>query len=278
VRGETTRADIAPPSSYCSAPPHPAAKRGHPLPQGERDNNKTARLAFSPLILRAAERHAERRSIRDQLQPLPATDPHRLIWLAGEAVCAVPEAAAAWPKPAIGPPFYGFGPQGAAPVRFAGRETVLVRGSTVAPLGRLRAWLRATRWRSPGVTAGRVLFHLERYGVPAPRLLAFGQKLVSLTGAEWFALYEAPRGILLRRWRRTQCAAEQRKVYEAVTACLRKLHDAGCVLADPRAAFAVSAGGEVSIADPFAVRLVRRVTDDVRRRDRRAMAHLLGVE
>jgi hypothetical protein len=230
------------------------------------------------MILRAAEHHSSRRSIRDQLQPLPAIDPHRLVWLAGEAVCAVPEAAAVWSKPAIAPPFYGFGPQGAAPVRFAGREAILVRGSTAAPLGRLRAWLRATRWRSPGVTAGRVLFHLERYGVPAPRLLAFGQRLVSPTGAEWFALYEAPRGALLRRWRRTQCAAEQRKMFEAVTECLRKLHDAGCVLTDARAAFAVSADGAISVADPFAVQIVRRVTDDVRKRDLRAMALLLGVE
>ncbi|MBN9120405.1 MAG: hypothetical protein J0I06_14815, partial [Planctomycetes bacterium] len=215
---------------------------------------------------------------RDQLQPLPPTDPYRLVWLAGEAVCAVPEAAAAWPRPAIAPPFYGFGPVGPANVRFAGREAVLVRGRTSAPLGRLRAWLRATPWRSPGVTAGRVLFHLDRYGVPAPRLLAFGQRLTSATGAEWFALYEAPRGPLLRRWRRTAGAADQRKVFDAVAGCLRKLHDAGCVLTDPRAAFTVRAGGEVSIADPFAVRIVRRVTEAARERDRRAMAQLLGAE
>jgi hypothetical protein len=95
----------------------------------------------------------------------------------------VPEVAAVWPRPVLGPPFYGFGPAGASLVRFAGRDAVLVRGSSSAPLGRLRAWLRATPWRSPGATIGRVLFHLARYGVPAPRLLAFGQRLTSATGA-----------------------------------------------------------------------------------------------
>ena len=152
--------------------------------------------SFARLILRAAARHSARRSVRDQLQPEAA--PQRLVWLAGEAVCAVPAVAAVWPRPAIAPPFYGFGPDGTSRVRFAGRDAVLLRGRTSAPLGRFRAWLRAAPWRSPGVTAGRVLFHLARYGVPAPRLLAFGQRFVTATSAEWFALYEAPPTSLLQ--------------------------------------------------------------------------------
>lgn len=229
-------------------------------------------------ILRAAARHAQRRSVRDQLQPIPATNPHRLVWLAGEAVCAVPEVAAAWSRVAIAPPFYGFGRDGASSVRFAGREAVLVRGRTSAPLGRFRAWLRATPWRSPGATAGRVLFHLERYRVSAPRLLAFGQRLVSATGAEWFVLFEAPRGTLLRKWRRTACQSERRRVFDALAECLRNLHDAGCVLIDARSAFAIALDGSVSIADPCAVRIVRRVSESARQRDRAAVAHLMGVE
>ena len=106
----------------------------------------------------------------------PRANAQRLVWLAGEAVCAVPEVAAVWPRPAIAPPFYGFGPDGASQVKFAGRDAILLRGRTSAPFGRFRAWLRAIPWRSPGVTVGRVLFHLERYGVPAVRLLAFGQR------------------------------------------------------------------------------------------------------
>ncbi len=228
-------------------------------------------------ILRAAKRHAGRRSVRDQLQPQTTTTRQQLVWLAGEAVCAVPEVAAVWQEPAIGAPFYGSGPVGTVRVRFAGRDAVLVRGRTFAPLGRLRAWGRATPWRSPGATAGRVLFHLERYGVPAPKLLAFGQRLTSATRAEWFVLHEAPRGIPLRRWRRSACSTERLRVMSTVRECLRALHDAGCVLSDATTAFAV-AGGNVMIADPRAVRIVRRVDPADRERDRHTVARLLGVE
>jgi tRNA A-37 threonylcarbamoyl transferase component Bud32 len=228
-------------------------------------------------ILRAAARHAGRRSVRDQLQPQPDARPQRLVWLAGEAVCAVPEIAAVWPRLVIEPPFYGFGPNGATPVRFADRKAVLVRGTTFAPLGRFRAWLRATPWRSAGATIGRVLFHLERYGVPAPRLFAFGQRLTSSTRAEWFALYEAPPGVPLRRWRRTAGSGQRRALFGVVRECLTKLHAAGCVLADGRAALVVH-NESVCIGDPRAVRIVRRVSSSARRRDLRTVARLLGVE
>lgn len=223
----------------------------------------------------AAERHATRRSVRDQLQP--DTQKQRLVWLAGEAVCAVPEIAALWPSPAITAPFYGPGLNGALQVRIAGRDATLVRGCGSAPLGRLRAWARATPWRSEGVTIGRVLFHLERYGVPAPRLLAFGQRLSGLASAEWFALYEAPTGMPLRKWRRTASSSARRAALADVLACLDVLHAAGCALADPKNAFAL-ADGRVSVADPRAVRIVRRVSAATRRRDSRAAARFLGAE
>jgi tRNA A-37 threonylcarbamoyl transferase component Bud32 len=232
--------------------------------------------ALPEKVLQAAARHANRRSVQDQLQSVGG-DAQRLVWLAGEAVCAVPEIAARWPRLAIAPPFYGFGPDGASQVRFAGRDAVLVRGRTSAALGRFRARLRSAPWRSPGVTIGRVLFHLERYGVPAPRLFAFGQRLTGITTAEWFALYEAPSGVPLRTWRRTASTTARRAVLETVARCLKKVHDAGCVLTDPRTAFALD-GNTVSIADPCAVRIVRRVSARVRRRDLRSVTRLLGVE
>ncbi len=240
--------------------------------QGEQPAS-SGRAARQP-ILRAAARHAKRRSVRDQLSDAPA---QRLVWLAGEAVCAVPEVAAVWPRPAVAVPFYGFGADGASRVRFAGRDAILVRGTTSAPLGRVRAWLRATPWRSPGVTAGRVLFHLQRYGVPGPRLLAFGQRLTSATRAEWFALYEPPPGVVVRVWRRTAPAVERRRAFDAIAVCLSKLHDAGCVLTDAKAAFALD-GNRAAIADPCAVRIVKRVSAAARRRDLRNVARLLGTE
>ncbi|MDY3555816.1 lipopolysaccharide kinase InaA family protein [Gemmata sp. JC717] len=237
--------------------------------QGRAPENLLARA------LGAAARHATRRSVRDQLQP--GARPQRLVWLAGEAVCAVPEIAAVWPTPAIRSPFYGSGPTGALKVRMAGRDAVLARGRESAPLGRLRAWVRATPWRSEGVTIGRVLFHLERYGVPAPRLMGFGQRLTGLVSAEWFALYDAPPGVPLRKWRRTASSSARRAALASVLACLDALHAAGCVLTDPKNAFAFD-NGRVSVADPRAVRIVRQVGAATRRRDARAAARLLGAE
>ena len=261
VKGEASRA--------LSFTPHPSAKRRHPLPQGERDKNSV----FTANVLQAAARHATRRSIRDQLQ-LDAPS-QRLVWLAGEAVCAIPEIVAAWPRPAISPPFYG--DEGDARVRIADRDAVLVRGHTSAPLGRLRAWMRATPWRSAGVTIGRVLFHLQRYGVHAPQLLAFGQRLTGPTRAEWFALYEVPPGVPLRIWRQTASSVECRALSEEVARAVDKLHAASCVLTDAQAAFAVC-DGRVSIADPRAIRIVRRVSDSTRASDHRDAARLLGAE
>ena len=45
------------------------------------------------------------------------SDNQRLVWLAEEAVCAVPDVAATWPTPAIAAPFYGCEP-GEIPVTF----------------------------------------------------------------------------------------------------------------------------------------------------------------
>ncbi len=253
---------------------HPSRGRrstDHPLPQGEWDRNR----AFTTNIILAAARHAKRRSVRDQRQPETAAQ--RLVWLAGESVCAIPEVAAVWPRPAIAPPFYGFGANGVMHVHIAGRDAVLVRGRTSAPLGRFHAWVRATPWRSPGVTIGRVLFHLERYGVPAPRLLAFGQRLTSAMCAEWFALHDVPPGVPLRKWRHTASSGARRALLNDVSRCLEQLHAAGCVLTNARAAFAVD-NGRASIADPRAVRIVRRISDSTRSRDLRDVTRLLGVE
>ena len=203
----------------------------------------------TPLAVKAGRR----RSVRDQLQPAGTGPDQRLVWLAGEAVCAVPDVAANWPTPAVCPPFYD-GPPGTFAVTLPdGRPAVLVRGRSVAPLGRLRVWLRGRPWRSPGVTLGRVLFHLERYGVPAPRLYAFGQRLTGPVTAGWFALWEPPVGVPLTDPRRAE-------------PLLHRLHEAGCRLADP-SALRIDAAGRVSVGDPRAVRIVRRLTDRQRRAD-----------
>ncbi|MBX9585604.1 MAG: phosphotransferase [Gemmataceae bacterium] len=215
------------------------------------------RRVAGPVSARAVERLAAkargRRSVRDQRQPAGALPDQRLVWLAGEAVCAIPEVAAVWPMPAVRPPYYG-APAGPSVIALPdGRSAVLVRGRSVDLLGRLRAWLRGRPWRSPGVALGRVLFHLERYGVPAPRLYAFGQRITGPASAEWFALYEPPAGVPVTDPHRAEPV-------------LRRLHDAGCRYVGRGPLLWVDDAGRVSVGNPAAVRIVRRVTD----RDRRA--------
>lgn len=200
------------------------------------------------LVLTEANRLANRRSIRDQRQP-PSSLNQKLVWVAGEAVCAVPQVAAIWQSPAIAAPYYGCEP-GTLPVVLPdGRNCVLVRGRSVAPYGRFRAWLRGRSWRSPGVTLGRVLFHLERYGIPAPGLLAFGQRFTGPMSAEWFALHTPP-ATPLGTPPDFALAAQLGRI-------LRQLHDAGCSIGDnPLASFGIEEG-TICIRDPRAIRIAK---------------------
>ncbi|MBY0456834.1 MAG: lipopolysaccharide kinase InaA family protein [Gemmataceae bacterium] len=228
---------------------------------------------FVGQVVRTAIRHAGRRSVRDQLRPGCR---QLLIWVAGEAVCAVPEVAADWPTPAVASPFYGE-PPGVTRITLAEHDAILIRGVQCNLIARLMNWARRSPLRSPGVTIGRVLFHLQRYDIPAPRLLAFGQRSASAGRVEWFALYEPAAGMPLCRWRESATFPCRVAVGE-VRECLRRLHAAGCVLTDPQTAFVIDAEGKVSVADPRTVRIVRRVSERARRRDERAVNRLLGVE
>lgn len=233
-----------------------------------RDRLRVLRTALAPdrlaeaalLVEQEAAKLRDRRSIRDQRQPAATGTPQRLVWLAGEAVCAVPDVAATWPTPAAAAPFYGCEP-GTLTVRLPdGREGVLIRGRSFSPFGRLRAKFRERPWRSPGVTLGRVLFHLERYGVPAPRLLAFGQRFTGCATAEWFALHSPPPGPIPGTL--DLAAAED------LGRVLRRLHDSGCrPVGEPLAVFGLSDHG-VAVRDVTRLRIVRRITvRDHRERD-----------
>jgi tRNA A-37 threonylcarbamoyl transferase component Bud32 len=209
---------------------------------------------FSDLVRQVvaeAARIAEHRSIRDQRRSTAVVQ--RLVWVAGEAVCAVPDVAAVWPNPAIAAPYYG-GEPGMFPIQLPdGREAVLIRGRSFTPVGRFIAWVRGRSWRSPGVTLGRLLFHLERYGIPAPRLYAFGQRFTGSTTAEWFTLH-------------TPVAAPITTPPDLATAeqlgrRLRQLHDAGCsVVGNPLAIFGLD-DGSVCIRDILAIRIAKPKAD-----------------
>jgi hypothetical protein len=199
-----------------------------------------------------AVRFAHRRSIMDQRNSCAVQQ--RLVWIAGETACAIPEVAAVWPTPAIAPPFYNETP-GRLPVKLAdGRPAHLIRGRSFDPLGRMNCRLRGKSWRSPGAIIGRILFHLERHGIPAPRLLAFGQRLTGRASAEWFALHTPLPPPVSRL---TPALAEQ------LGRCLKQLHDAGCrPVGDPRRVFGIDGGA--CIRDVSAIRLVKSLTRPAR--------------
>ncbi|HEY3788990.1 MAG TPA: lipopolysaccharide kinase InaA family protein, partial [Urbifossiella sp.] len=193
-------------------------------------------------IERQSARSQKRRSIRDQRHTPVTRREQRLVWLAGEAVCAIPEVAAAWPKPAIAPPFYTDGPadkERLSRVRLPdGREVELLRGQSFEPLGRLFAAIRGKSWRSAGVMLGRVLFHLQRYGIPAPRLYAFGQRDTGPFRGDWFILYEPPTGRPLAEWLKNSTDdAVRRNVLEQASVWEKQLSEAGCCCRDEESPF-----------------------------------------
>ena len=121
------------------------------------------------------------------------SEPQRLVWVADEAVVAVPEVAEQWPTPAADAPFYLPARTPLVPQETLltpdGQRATLLRYRTHAPVGRLLCTLRERNWLAPACTHARVLLQLARYGVAAPRLLAFGQQLTSWAGADSFVLF-----------------------------------------------------------------------------------------
>jgi tRNA A-37 threonylcarbamoyl transferase component Bud32 len=230
-------------------------------------------------IVELANRLAGKSSVRTQRGVADVNQ--RLVWLDGEAAVAVPEVAAVWPTPAVSEPFYAaHGTPSRQRITFAdGRTAVLVRTATTDPLGRLTAAMRERPWRSPSATAARMLFHLQRHGIPAPRLLAFGQRVTSLTAAESFLVAELPPAIssLPVVFARPEMPPRERG--ELLRGCgrlLRKLHDAGCRPAadpgpdDPLFLAVGDTELSVEIGSPFAVRLAKRVSTAARRADVRS--------
>jgi tRNA A-37 threonylcarbamoyl transferase component Bud32 len=203
-------------------------------------------VAFLRDVLANADRLRNRSSVRDQRQA--AGPPQRLVWLTGEEVCAVPDIAAVWPTPAVTEPFYAAARPRSRETEVTlpdGRRAVLARFRTFAPAARVVAGIRGKSWRSPGAKLARILFHLERYGIAGPRLLAFGQRLTGPATADSFVLYETIADVTP--------TTETREI-------LAKLRAAGCEVVPAEAALGTTPDGRVVVMSPFAVRLSKRVT------------------
>jgi Lipopolysaccharide kinase (Kdo/WaaP) family len=187
-----------------------------------------------------ADRLLRKPSVRSQQLPEPGTEPQRLVWLDGEALCAIPEVAGGLQDEPWRLRLYDARHQSAPLPLPCGRVGRLRVGRARISLRRLWCLVRRRTWRSPELRMARLLFLLERHRIPAPRLLAFGQRGRTLGRAESFVLSEphAMEGTLLGVWLDDACRRVdkpewcklRRQVLDSVADLLRRLHDAGCIV------------------------------------------------
>lgn len=227
-----------------------------------------------------------RSSIRHQRQSNGNTRNQRLVWLANEAVCTIPDVARHWPVPAVTAPYY---PEAGtvAPdserltITIANRPATLLRFRTADPLGRAWAAVRGKAWRSPAARLARTIFHLQNAGVDVPQLLAFGQQSNGIATVDSFLVY----GLLdgnptLAEWLAESDGPNEAtdRMIERLGATLRSVHEAGCELGSARPALRIvpSRGQPRLVIDPtFGMRLHRRLADSQRVRDLTAVARSL---
>jgi tRNA A-37 threonylcarbamoyl transferase component Bud32 len=116
------------------------------------------------------------------------------------------------------------------------RQAALVRGEANQPFRWLWGRLRGKPLLSPEVQQAGTLFRLERYGIRAPRLLAFGQQARRPWQVHSLLLMEKPgEGISLAEWLRwaSDCRrdqAQRRHLLRKAGDLLRRLHAAACYL------------------------------------------------
>jgi tRNA A-37 threonylcarbamoyl transferase component Bud32 len=203
-------------------------------------------VALRRTIDRAAIVLAQHPGIRSQ-RTIGRGVTQELIRIGGETVCAIPSVAQAFRDPAaIADVYAGTIPQ--LPVTRADLRASRYR----LPFGRWWAALRGKVWRSPELRAARLLFHLERHGIPAPTLLAYGQRFSRLTSARAFLLSTT----VDARSPRPGDEGDWEKARQLLT----RLHDAGCLLrnlGNSGEPFGI-AGEAAVITDVYRLRLVRR--------------------
>jgi tRNA A-37 threonylcarbamoyl transferase component Bud32 len=179
-----------------------------------------------------------RRHIREQLQPPLATGVQNLIWLDGEAVCVTRQFWAALDSRL--PPWLDYA-SGAGRRPAVAHTTVLLPGGGSGLLVRRRQhhplrWLWGLLRRrppsSPELRQAGLLFRLQRYGVPTPRLLAVGQRPGRFGRMDSFLLIEPlPDTVDLAEWLPRQGSSERGRLLRECADVARRLHDAGCRLA-----------------------------------------------
>jgi len=205
-----------------------------------------------------ASRLRRRRLIAAQRLRTPTSVTQELVRIDGERVCAVPAIAGSLNEELSIASLYDRADDGHLIHLPGGRRGLLQSRKYRLPFDRWWAALRGRVWRSPELRVARLLFHLERHGIAAPKLLAYGQTVPRVTPARAFLLRES----IPSSPARPEHAGSVREL-------LHRVHYAGCRLdrlcpsGEP---FGI-ADGRAVISDPSRIRLVKRLAVGQIRRD-----------
>jgi hypothetical protein len=169
----------------------------------------------------------------------------------GETVCAIPEIAGELADPTTIARVYDPNNNG-KPIAFANDRTGILHVGLAPFVHRLWTILRCKSWRSPELKIARLLFHLERHGIAAPKLLAYGQVTPRFQSAKSFVIQEPVAGKPIRQFH-----------LESTLELLSRLHDASCSvrsIGNQGEPFSV-VGGHVVIGDISRLRLARALSE-----------------
>jgi hypothetical protein len=210
-------------------------------------------------VERQARALLRRGGIRSQRAVSGAAAAQELVRIDGERACVIPELANDLKDESAVATLYDRANDGRLISLSGGRPGFLRVARYPVPFGRWSAAVRGRSWRSRELRAARLLFHLERHGIPGPKLLAYGQTVPAFAPARSFVLSGPPAG--------DPVSADDAA---AVRALLDRLHAAGCRLVDvsPAGEPFGMAGGEPVIRDVGGLRLTKRLTRSQMQRGR----------
>ncbi|HEV3238135.1 MAG TPA: lipopolysaccharide kinase InaA family protein [Gemmataceae bacterium] len=191
-------------------------------------------------ILRFEKRLLRQRRIRELRKTPLASGTQSLVWLDGEALCLTRQCHEALQGEL--PDWLLLDNLPDQPGKLADSilvnapgmpEAVLNRRRENRPLYQLWNWLRRRSVISPELRQARILFRLQRYGIPTPRLLGFGQRQFFPGRIESFLLSTSMgNGIDLKTWLlrhgRADQVQERRRLLRRTGILLRQIHEAQC--------------------------------------------------
>jgi hypothetical protein len=209
-------------------------------------------------IRRRAFRLLRHRHVQEARQTALPPDSQNVIWIQGESLCVtrtfhdalkgrIPEKLLrgdhrSFPSAVVS--VLSFGNKVGAKVsrcRYSFRgigPATLVQRRASQPWHWLWSKVRRRRWTAPELEQAGVIFRLQRYGVRAAQVLAFGQSLCRPWQMESFLLLEDRTGqVSLGQWlanhaegRWTAEIKQRREILRQAGLLLRRMHDACCYL------------------------------------------------